>query len=60
MPPDDKDEEARRRASQMFLQFLGVEPVTKPADCLSVIRNGRGITVVRDGNVLRVVSRVRE
>jgi len=55
MPPDDKSEEARRAGSQNPLRFLGVETITRPEDCLSVVRNGRGITVVREGNILRVL-----
>ena len=55
MPSDDKGEEERRTDPQNCLQLLAVKTITKPDDCLSVIRNGREITVVREGNILRVV-----
>jgi hypothetical protein len=58
MPSDDKGEEESRPGSQNFPRVLGVETITKPDECLSVIRNGRGITVVREGNILRVVLKM--
>jgi hypothetical protein len=55
MPSDDKGNEERHPVSQHFCQFVGLDAISEPDDCLSVIRNGRRITVVREGNILRVI-----
>ena len=55
MPSDDKGEEEREPISRHFCQFVGVDAISEPDGCLSVTRNGRRITVAREGNILRVI-----